>query len=76
MLCPTSLLDGVDVVLAAIDETMVAQQASLTRPFPFIEKVTLNICRDSRAYASQLGQLDTQLGRLLAQAVNALLAQI
>lgn len=29
-------LDGVDVVLAAIDETMVAQQASLPRPFPFI----------------------------------------
>ncbi|VEB59910.1 anhydro-N-acetylmuramic acid kinase [Salmonella enterica subsp. enterica] len=27
-------LDGVDVVLAAIDETMVAQQASLTWPIP------------------------------------------
>lgn len=29
-------LDGVDVVLATIDETMVAQQASLTRPSPFM----------------------------------------
>lgn len=28
-------LDGVDVVLAAIDENMVAQQASLTRQSPF-----------------------------------------
>lgn len=27
-------LDGVDVVLATIDETMVAQQASLTWPIP------------------------------------------
>ena len=31
-------LDGVDVVLAAIDEHMVAQQASLTGQSPFAER--------------------------------------
>lgn len=68
-------LDGVDVVLAAIDETMVAQQASLTWPIPVHLKKAFSIfARDSRL-RSQLGQLDTQLGRLFAQAVNALLAQ-
>lgn len=58
-------LDGVDVVLAAIDETMVAQQASLTWPIPaHLKKVSSIFVRGSRLH-SQLGQLDTQLGRLL-----------
>lgn len=69
-------LDGVDVVLAAIDETMVAQQASLTWPIPVhLKKGILDICQGQPLTLSQLGQLDTQLGRLFAQAVNALLAQ-
>lgn len=39
-------LDGVDVVLAAIDETMVAQQASLTWPIPVhLKKGILDICQ-------------------------------
>ncbi len=67
-------LDGVDVVLAAIDETMVAQQASLTWPIPVhLKKGILDICQGQPLTLSQLGQLDTQLGRLFAQAVNALL---
>lgn len=42
-------LDGVDVVLAAIDETMVAQQASLTRPIPVHLKKAFSIfAGDSR----------------------------
>lgn len=43
-------LDGVDVVLAAIDETMVAQQASLTWPIPVhLKKKAFSIfARDSR----------------------------
>lgn len=69
-------LDGVDVVLAAIDETMVAQQASLTWPIPVhLKKGILDICQGQPLTLSQLGQLDTQLGRLFAQAVNALLAR-
>ena len=37
-------LDGVDVVLATIDETMVAQQASLTWPIPIGRTARLFIC--------------------------------
>ncbi len=38
----------VDVVLAAIDENMVAQQASLTSAYPcFAEEEILSICRGS-----------------------------
>lgn len=41
-------LDGVDVVLATIDETMVAQQASLTSPIPLhIKQAITDICQGS-----------------------------
>lgn len=41
-------LDGVDVVLATIDETMVAQQASLTWPIPgHVKQAILDICQGS-----------------------------
>ncbi len=41
-------LDGVDVVLAAIDENMVAQQASLTWPIPVsLKEDILSICRST-----------------------------
>jgi anhydro-N-acetylmuramic acid kinase len=41
-------LDGVDVVLAAINENMVAQQASLTYPIPIaIKEDILAICQGS-----------------------------
>lgn len=44
-------LDGVDVVLAAIDETMVAQQASLTSPIPVHLKKAFSIFAGTAAYA-------------------------
>ena len=69
-------LDGVDVVLATIDETMVAQQASLTWPIPIhVKQAILDICQGQQLTLSQFGQLDAQLGYLFAEAVNALLAQ-
>lgn len=69
-------LDGVDVVLAAIDERMVAQQASLTWPIPLaLKQDILAICQGQTLTLSQLGQLDTRLGRLFADAVQALMTQ-
>ncbi|MFP1462959.1 anhydro-N-acetylmuramic acid kinase [Escherichia coli] len=57
-------LDGVDVVLATIDEHRVAQLASLSWPIP----VSLNrlywIFARASSLLSQFGQLDTQLGRV------------
>ncbi|EML4686305.1 TPA: anhydro-N-acetylmuramic acid kinase [Citrobacter amalonaticus] len=69
-------LDGVDVVLATIDDTMVAQQGSLTWPMPVsLKQAILDICQGQSLTLSQLGQLDVRLGKLFAEAVNALLAQ-
>ena len=69
-------LDGVDVVLAAIDERMVAQQASLSWPIPVpLKESILNICQGQQLTLSQLGQLDSRLGILFADAVQALLKQ-
>jgi anhydro-N-acetylmuramic acid kinase len=69
-------LDGVDVVLAAIDDKMVAQQASLTWPMPIaLKEAILSICQGQPLTLSQLGQLDTRLGKLFAEAVLALMAQ-
>lgn len=69
-------LDGVDVVLATIDDTMVAQQGSLTWPMPVsLKQAILDICQGQTLTLSQFGQLDVQLGMLFAEAVNALLAQ-
>ncbi|WP_275556403.1 anhydro-N-acetylmuramic acid kinase [Mixta sp. Marseille-Q2659] len=69
-------LDGVDVVLAAIDERMVAQQASYCHPVPQpLRQALLAINQGQSLTLSQLGQLDTQLGRLFAEAVLTLLKQ-
>jgi anhydro-N-acetylmuramic acid kinase len=69
-------LDGVDVVLAAINENFVAQQASLTYPIPItIKEEILAICQGQQLTLSQLGQLDTRLGRLFADAVQALMTR-
>ncbi len=69
-------LDGVDVVLAAIDDKMVAQQASLTWPMPIaLKEAVLSICQGQPLTLSQLGQLDTRLGKLFAEAVLAMMAQ-
>ena len=69
-------LDGIDVVLATITENMVAQQASLTWPIPHaIKEEILAICQGQSLPLSQLGRLDTRLGRLFADAVLALMRQ-
>lgn len=69
-------LDGVDVVLATIDEHRVAQLASLSWPIPVsLKQAVLDICQGQQLTLSQFGQLDTQLGQLFADAVNALLKE-
>lgn len=69
-------LDGVDVVLAAIDEHRVAQLASLSFPIPIaLKESVLAVCQGQQMTLSQFGQLDTRLGRLFADAVLALMAQ-
>lgn len=69
-------LDGVDVVLAAIDENMVAQQASLSWPIPVeLKEAILSICQGQQLTLSQVGRLDVQLGSLFADAVLALMQQ-
>ncbi len=68
-------LDGVDVVLATIDEHRVAQLASLSWPIPVsLKQAVLDICQGQQLTLSQFGQLDTQTGRF-ADAVNALLKE-
>ncbi len=67
-------LDGVDVVLAVIDENMVAQQASYCHPIPGpLKQDILAICQGQSVTLSTLGRLDHRLGLLFAQAVQALM---
>jgi anhydro-N-acetylmuramic acid kinase len=69
-------LDGVDVVLAAIDEYMVAHQASYSHPMPLqLKKDILGMCQGQSTTLSAVGKLDAQLGILFADAVLALLAK-
>ncbi|WP_434584491.1 anhydro-N-acetylmuramic acid kinase [Klebsiella sp. R390] len=69
-------LDGIDVVLAAINENVVAQQASLSYPIPIaLKEDILAICQGQQLTLSQFGRLDTRLGRLFADAVLALMRQ-
>ncbi len=67
-------LDGIDVVLAAIDEHLVVQLASYSHPIPLaLKNEILAICQGQQLTLSQLGQLDTRLGKLFAQAVQTLM---
>ncbi|HBH68442.1 anhydro-N-acetylmuramic acid kinase [Erwinia persicina] len=67
-------LDGIDVVLAVIDQQIVAQQASYSHPIPpGLRQQILAICQGQSLTLSELGQLDTRLGRLFAEAVQGLL---
>src|SRR5476649_1744 len=67
-------LDGVDVVLAAIDERMVAQQASYSHPIPLeLKNAILGMCQGQQVTLAQVGELDTRLGILFGEAVVALL---
>lgn len=67
-------LDGVDVVLAAIDDRVVAQLASYCHPIPAaLRQQILAICQGQTLTLSQLGRLDRQLGQLFAEAITVLL---
>lgn len=67
-------LDGVDVVLAAIDERMVAQQASYSHPIPLeLKKAILGMCQGQQVTLAQVGDLDTRLGILFGEAVQGLM---
>lgn len=69
-------LDGVDVVLAAISNKFVAEQASVSLAFPVeLKKRILNICQGQETTLSEIGKIDRQLGSLYAQAINQLLAE-
>ncbi|NUU67811.1 anhydro-N-acetylmuramic acid kinase [Enterobacteriaceae bacterium BIT-l23] len=67
-------LDGVDVVLAVIDENMVAQQASYCHPIPMaLKQEILAVCQGQPLTLSTLGRLDHRLGLLFAEAVQTLM---
>ncbi len=69
-------LDGVDVVLAAISDKFVAEQASVSIGFPVeLKKRVLNICQGQETTLSEVGKIDRELGSLYAQAVEQLLKE-
>ncbi|MGY0146146.1 anhydro-N-acetylmuramic acid kinase [Edwardsiella tarda] len=69
-------LDGIDVVLAAIDETFVARQGHYTHPIPAAVKAAiLAMCQGQATTLAAVGELDRTLGTLYAEAVNHLLEQ-
>lgn len=69
-------LDGIDVVVAAIDQNIVALQASYCHPMPLeIRQQILAINQGQKVTLSQIGQLDTRLGRLFSEAILELLRQ-
>lgn len=69
-------LDGVDVVLAAINDKFVAQQATHFLPYsqPLRQRI-LAVCQGQAVTLHELGLLDAQLGELYAQAIIELLAK-
>lgn len=59
-------LDGVDVVLATIDEHRVAQLASLSWPIPVsLKQAVLDICRGQQLTLSQFDSLILNSGDFL-----------
>lgn len=69
-------LDGIDVVLAVVDEHRVAQQASYSCPMPIqLKQDILAMCQGQQTTLAAIGQLDAQLGTLFGEAVLGLLKQ-
>ena len=69
----TSLV-GVDVVLAAIAEHIVAQQASYCHPMPLdIRQQILDVCQGHPVTLSQIGRLDSRLVQLFSEAIETLM---
>ncbi len=69
-------LDGIDVVIAAIDQNIVALQSSYCHPMPLdIREEILSINQGQQVTLSQIGRLDTRLGRLFSEAILTLMHQ-
>lgn len=67
-------LDGIDVVLAAMDKNGVTSQGRYTHPIPVeIKSAILALCRGETATLIQIGELDRRLGTLYAEAIHQLL---
>lgn len=70
-------LDGVDVVLAAIDGRMVAQQGRYSLPFPAeIRRAVLSMSQGQPTTLAEVGELDRRLGTLYAEAICGLLDRV
>lgn len=69
-------LDGVDVVVAEIDDQKVVQLGAIAFPFPVaLKKQILSICQGQAVTLATIGEIDYQLGSLYADAINNLLKQ-
>lgn len=69
-------LDSVDVVLVAINEGIIAQQANYSHPIPEqLKKDILGMCQGQFTTLLAVGTLDTQLGILFGEAVLGLINQ-
>lgn len=69
-------LDGVDVVLAEINDRSVKQLVSYFHPMPLgLKHDVLAVCQGQETTLKQLGELDLKLGLLFAQAVQGLIKQ-
>ncbi len=66
-------LDGVDVVLCAIDKSSCDLLASYEHPFPETLKEEILHVITSTVTLKQIGELDHKLGELFAEAVNLLI---
>ncbi|KYJ86019.1 anhydro-N-acetylmuramic acid kinase [Sulfurovum riftiae] len=66
-------LDGVDVVLCAIDKSSCDLLASYEHPFPETLKEEILHAITSTVTLKQIGELDHKLGELFAEAVNLLI---
>lgn len=56
-------LDGIDVVIAAIDERMVAQQSRYSHPIPIaVKKAILGMCQGQAVTLAQVGELIVRWG--------------
>lgn len=63
-------LDGVDVVLAEINDNAVKELFSYTHPMPLdLKQSILSVCQGQQTTLKQLGELDMRLGLLFAESV-------
>ncbi|MBD2819620.1 anhydro-N-acetylmuramic acid kinase [Xenorhabdus sp. 42] len=67
-------MDGVDVIVAEINDKTVTQQASYNHSFPpALKQNLLSICQGQQTKLSIVGRFDYELGTLFAEAVQGLL---